>query len=410
MPDVSEHVCLDRTGGSNVSTVTPSDPADRDDLPAVCVVTHPLAAAGENATRSLLDILGALTAVVLVTADLPADSEIRDRFSVIELTDKGAGESVVVAAVRFVRNQVRMSRVVASREESVVLFYGATSYVLPIAVARLCGKRVLVEPRGDVPLTLRVTWERRMPAVLARALAGVVWLLERAGFALAHGVVTYTPGMAEQLDLDPDAAGVYPTGARYVRTDEFDVQTPFEARERRVGFLGRLDEEKNVRELAAVAQELPNDVTFTFIGDGDLREWLETELAAEIEAGSVEMRGWVNHEDVPAELNRLRLLVLPSEPTEGLPTVILEALSCGTPVCASPVSGVPDVVVDGETGFHLDRTDPDYLRERLLSVLDREDLPEMSTAGRKQIESAYSFEAATERYRAILRRVRHRKR
>jgi glycosyltransferase involved in cell wall biosynthesis len=216
--------------------------------------------------------------------------------------------------------------------------------------------------------------------------------------------------MAEQLDLDPDAAGVYPTGARYVRTDEFDVQTPFEARERRVGFLGRLDEEKNVRELAAVAQELPDDVTFTFIGDGDLREWLETELAAEIERGSVEMRGWVDHEDVPAELNRLRLLVLPSEPTEGLPTVILEALSCGTPVCASPVSGVPDVVVDGETGFHLDRTDPDALRAQLLAVLDHENLSEVSAAGRDRIESEYSFEAATERYRAILRRIRRRRR
>jgi glycosyltransferase involved in cell wall biosynthesis len=386
-------------------SVDASETAQTDGLPEVCVVTHPLAAAGENATRSLLDILGALTAVVLVTADLPADSEIRDRFSVVELTEKSAGESVAVAAVRFVRNQVRMAVVVSRREEPVVLFYGATSYVLPIAVARLRGKRVLVEPRGDVPLTLRVSWERRMPAALARALAGGVRVLERAGFALADGVVTYTPGMAEQLGLDPDAAGVYPTGARYVRTDAFDVQRPLERRERRVGFLGRLDEEKNVRELAAVARELPPDVTFTFIGDGDLRGWLETELAADIDSGRVEMRGWVDHEEVPAELNRLRLLVLPSEPTEGLPTVILEALACGTPVCASPVSGVPDVVVDGETGFHLDQTDPDSLRRQLLSVLDRDDLPEVSAAGRERVESEFDFAAATERYRAILRRV-----
>ena len=49
----------------------------------VCVVTHPLAAAGENATRSLLDVLSALTAVSLVTADLPTDSEIRGRHEVI---------------------------------------------------------------------------------------------------------------------------------------------------------------------------------------------------------------------------------------------------------------------------------------------------------------------------------------
>jgi len=92
-------------------------------------------------------------------------------------------------------------------------------------------------------------------------------------------------------------------------------------------------------------------VTFRFVGDGGLKSWLEAELAAEIEQGAVETVGWVDHDEVPTELNRFRLLVLPSEPTEGLPTVILESLACGTPVYATPVSGVPDVVRDGETGF-----------------------------------------------------------
>ena len=379
------------------------------DLPDVCVVTHPLAAAGENATRSLLDILSAVTGVALVTADLPADSEIRDRHELVELTRKGAGDAIAVATVRFLLNQLRMCRVLADRDEEVVLFYGATSYLLPILFARAVGKTVLVEPRGDVPLTLRIAWEESLPSPIARTLAGLVRALERAGFAAAHGVVTYTPSMADQLDLDPDARDVYPTGARYVRTDDFRVRTPLGDREQRVGFLGRLDEEKNVRELAAAAKGLPDDVTFTFIGDGDLREWLEAELATEIEAGRVEMRGWVDHGDVPAELDRLRLVVLPSEPTEGLPTTILEALACGTPVYATPVSGVPDVVRDGETGFLMDSTDPAAIRRELLAILDREDLPAISRNGRELIEDEYSFEAAQGRYREIIQRVTRRR-
>jgi len=374
-------------------------------LPDVCVVTHPLAAAGENATRSLLDILSAITGVALVTADLPANSEIRERHELVELTGKGAGDSIPVAAARFLLNQLRMCRVIARRDEPVVLFYGATSYLIPILFARALGPTVLVEPRGDVPLTLRVQWERSIPSQLARALAGLVRLLERAGFVAADGVVTYTPSMAEQLGLDPNSPSVYPAGARYVRTEEFDVTTPFEERPRRVGFLGRLDEEKNVRELAAAAKRLPEDVTFTFIGDGGLREWLDAELAAEINAGRVEMRGWVDHDDVPGELDRLRLVVLPSEPTEGLPTTILEAMACGTPVYATPVSGVPDVVRDGETGFRMDTTDPDAIAESIAAILDRDDLPAVSAAGRELIESEYSFAAATARYREILGRV-----
>jgi len=376
-----------------------------DNLPDVCVVTHPLAAAGENATRSLLDILAAVTGVALVTADLPADSEIRDRRELIELTRKGSGDSVPVAAARFLLNQLRMCRVLADRDEEIVLFYGATSYLLPILAARLLGKTVLVEPRGDVPLTLRLNWEQRLPAPVARALAGLVRALERAGFAVADGVVTYTPEMARELSLHPEAPDVYPTGARYVRTDEFSVERPYADRDRVVGFLGRLDEEKGIRELAAVAQSLPDDVTVRFIGDGDLREWLEAELQPQRAAGTVELTGWVDHDAVPAQLNDLALLVMPSQPTEGLPTTILEALACGTPVLASPVSGVPDVVRDGETGFHIDSREPAQLRAQITRILDEEPLADISATGRSLIDSEYSFEAATERYRAILAQV-----
>lgn len=374
-------------------------------LPAVLVVTHPLAAAGENATRSLLDILGALTAVALVTADLPVDSDIRDRHEVVELTRKSAGDSVPVAAARFLLNQLRMCRVLARRDEDVVLFFGATSYLLPLLFARALGRTVLVEPRGDVPLTLRLTWERRLPAMVARSLAGLVRTLERAGFAAAHGVVTYTPAMARGLGLDPGAPDVYPSGARYVRTDRFRPEVPFDQRDRRVGYVGRLDEEKGVRGLAAAAKHLPADVTFVFVGDGDLRGWIERKLADEIAAGQVELRGWVPHDEVPVELSHLRLLVLPSTPTEGLPTTILEALACGTPVYTTPVSGVPDVIRDGETGFLMESRDPADIATGITDVLDREDLAAVSARGRDLIEAEYSFEAAVDRYRDILAAV-----
>jgi len=371
-------------------------------VPEVCVVTHPLSSAGENATRSLLDILGALTTVSLVTADLPADSEIRDRHEVVELTERGAGDSLPVAATRFLRNQLRMCRAIARRDEEVVLFFGATAYLLPVLFARLRGKTVLLQPRGDVPLTLRLNWEQRVPSPLAGLLAGSVRALERLDYAIADGAITYTPSMAEELGLDPDSPRVYPNGARYIRVDEFRPRTPFTERERRVGFLGRLDEEKGVRELAQVAKRLPDDVTFSFIGDGRLSGWLETELADEIAAGRVELRGWVDHDEVPAELSRLQLLVMPSQPTEGLPTTILEALACGTPVYATPVSGVPDVVRANETGFLMDSRDPDDIAAGIESILAREDLADVSLRGRRLIETEFSLDAAIERYRAIL--------
>jgi len=101
--------------------------------------------------------------------------------------------------------------------------------------------------------------------------------------------------------------------------------------------------------------------------------------------------GWVNHDDVPAQLNDLRLLVLPSQPTEGLPTTVLEALACGTPVYASPVSGVPDVVRPGKTGFLIEDREPEALQVGIVAILAGDDLasrlPERSRPDRERVRS-----------------------
>ncbi len=367
----------------------------------ICTVTHPLHSAGENATRTLLNILNAIGTTCLITADLPSDSTIRDDHEVIEISSEGVGNSVFIAAFRFLRNQLLMCATIRRRPENIILFFGATSYLLPILYSRLIGKTVIVEPRGDVPLTLRLNWEQQMPSSLARRLAALVGLLERGGFAAANRVVTYTPNMARQLDLNPDSSAVYPHGARYVDTSTFRPIVPFGEREAVVGFVGRIDEEKGIRELATVAKQLPDEITFRFVGDGPLFDWLATELAAEIKAGTVELAGWVDHEEIPVELNRLQLLVMPSQPTEGLPTTILEALACGTPVYATPVAGVPDVVKEGETGFLMADLESSNIAAEIVSVLESTEIDAVSTAGRTLIEEEFCYDAAIQRYRRL---------
>ena len=369
----------------------------------VCVVTHPLSAAGENATRTLLDIISGITSVSLVTADLPEDSTIWDRYDVVEITNEGAGQSnPLTAALRFIRNQIRMCQAIASRDEDIVLFFGATSYLLPVLFCRLLGKTVVLEPRGDVPLTLRLNWDQTLPTPVARTLAGSVWALQRACYHLSDAIITYTPAMADELGVDDFQSKLFPHGARYVDTETFTAQEPYANRDRVVGFVGRLDEEKNVRTLAQAARRLPDNITFRFVGDGPLREELESTTGDD---SNIEFAGWVTHEDIPAELNRMRLLVLPSHPTEGLPTTILESLACGTPVLSTPVSGVPDVVRDGETGFHLHEETPDGVADAIQDALTRSDLETVSVTGRRLIEDRYSYSAAVERYRDILERV-----
>jgi glycosyltransferase involved in cell wall biosynthesis len=133
---------------------------------------------------------------------------------------------------------------------------------------------------------------------------------------------------------------------------------------------------------------------------------LEGELAEEIETGKVEFTGWVDHDDVPRELNKMKLLVVPSQPTEGLPTAILEAMGCGTPVYATSVSGVPDVVREGKTGFLMDSVDDETIAHEIESILTRTDLHTISKNARSLVEEQYSFSRAVNRYRTILTEIR----
>ena len=362
-------------------------------------MTNPVGAT-DNATRSLLDILSEITSISLVTASIGDDSEIPDEHEVVEISEAGTGDSILVSAFRFLVNQMRMCAALRKRDEDTVLFFGSTSYLIPILFARLIGKTVVLQPRGDVPLSLRHQWEARVPSFAARFLAGVVAMMENIGYRSADGIITYSPSMADDLDLSRFEDKLYPNGARYVQTDLFDVEVPYDDRDDAVGFLGRLDEEKGVRELAKVARRI-DSYRFIFVGDGALREWLRDELADEIESGRVELKGWVDHDEVPDELNRFKLLVNLSH-TEGLPTTVIESFACGTPVYASPVSGVRDLVFEEETGFLMEERDPDLITEDLHEALGRDDLDEMSRNCRELAVDEYSFEAAVRRYTKIL--------
>lgn len=372
--------------------------------PDVCVVTHPLGGK-ETAINQLLNILSAVTTVSLVTADLPDNADLPSSYTVTEISGQGVGNSIIHDAIHFLRMQLRMARTLRQRDEPVVLFYGATSYVLPVIAAKLAGKQVVLEPRGDVPLTLKLDWRRRVPQTVANSLAGLLRLLEHINYRAADAIITYTPSMASELGLEVYSEKLFPYGARYVDLDHFDLSTPHSDRDKKIGYVGRLDVEKNVDVIAEAVPHLPDSVTVRFVGDGDDASKIQHKLSPQLESGQAELSGWVDHAKVADELNDLKLLVLASEPTEGLPTVVVEALACGTPVYAPPVSGIPDVIIPGETGFIMENQSPRAIADEITSILENEDLVEMSRTTRRFVETVYSFDNAMDRYHYILQHL-----
>lgn len=371
----------------------------------VCLITQPISAASSGHIESLVDIIGSITQVSLIAANLPEEHTLRDDIEVVDIASVGTGNSILTSAIRFVRNQFRMGRAIQQRPENIIWFFGATSYLLPIFVAKLTGKQVVIHPRGDVPLSLRLKWEDGIASVVARFLAGIVRVLERIGFRLADQIVVYSPSMVDQLNLGRYGDKVNPNGARYIDTEQFAVTVPYEERESVVGYVGRFDAEKRLSFLADVARQLPNNVQMRFVGDGPYRDELEHDLADEIADEKVTLTGWVDQEELPTHYNEFKLLLVTSHATEGLPTVILEAFACGTPVCATPVASVPDVVREDETGWHIVTDDPDMLATQITDILESPKAEQVSSTARDTATSRYGFTGAVERYRGILKEV-----
>jgi glycosyltransferase involved in cell wall biosynthesis len=208
--------------------------------------------------------------------------------------------------------------------------------------------------------------------------------------------------MAASLGLTRYEEKLYPDGARFVDTDAFRPMVPFEERPMTVGYVGRLDAEKRIGLLLAVIDALPPEIAVDIVGDGTDRAAVDAAADAD---PRITTHGWVAHAELPAHLSELRLLVLLSHPTEGLPTVILEAMACGTPVLATPVAGVPDVIEINQTGFHVHRLEPRAIRARIIGILERNDLAAISMDCRTLIERDYTFNTAVDRYQSIFENI-----
>jgi glycosyltransferase involved in cell wall biosynthesis len=158
--------------------------------------------------------------------------------------------------------------------------------------------------------------------------------------------------------------------------------------------VGRLVAKKGFSHLIDAASALEKSgrrFELRLIGDGPERRALKAQVARLGLAREVRFLGTQPNSAVFAQLAEARVVAVPSVVTEdgdmdGLPNVVLEALSLGRPVVGSDVSGIPELIVHGETGFLVEPENPLELCEKLSLVLDDAALAaELGSRGRLRI-------------------------
>jgi len=216
-----------------------------------------------------------------------------------------------------------------------------------------------------------------------------------------------------QYPIAPEKLSVVPHG---VRLEDFPVEGTrtsvaeefgLNIRAPIIGTVGRLSSQKateDVIEAAVSVRRRFPEAQFLIVGDGERRAALERLVEARGLCASVRFTGY--REDVPRLLAAMDVFVL-SSLYEGMPFSVLEAMAAARPVVATRVDGVPEVVVEGETGLLVPPRAPEQLAEAIAVLLAHpERAREMGRRGRERVRRHFSrermVEAITNLYRAMI--------
>ncbi len=269
-------------------------------------------------------------------------------------------------------------------------------------LARIVGRRValVVETRGD--FLKGFVGQRRMP--VPGLWLGLIERLARYSLRRADALRAVSASSAGQLrEFAPekplrqfmswtDASVFQKFGAQQTVSQRLEVL-----------YAGVLIPRKGIRELIEAFARIANDVPqaqLRIVGKAANRDYA-TGLHRQVSDLGLESRITIDDPLSQAELAvamaRARLLVLPSY-SEGLPKVLVEAMLCGTPVLATAVDGIPEIVEEGVTGWLAPPGDVDALADKLLHALREADVDRMGASARAFATRFFSAETYVNHY------------
>lgn len=172
-------------------------------------------------------------------------------------------------------------------------------------------------------------------------------------YQLVDWIICPSKFMKEKLATNPVLEG------KLITLYNFLDGEPYPAQEKKdyVLYFGRFSEEKGVRTLLNVCKRLPH-ILFVFAGGGPL----EKEL---LQCTNIKNAGFLKGEQLKRTIAQARFSIFPSEWYENCPFSVMESQKYGTPVVASDIGGVPELLKSGVTGELFEAGNEEQLRKMI---------------------------------------------
>ena len=156
-----------------------------------------------------------------------------------------------------------------------------------------------------------------------------------------------------------------------------------------MAFLGRFHVEKGVHLAIEIAKRSGVPLKIAAIPQDE--DYFKTQIEPHIDGKSVQFLGPVHGQARDDFLGGALALVAMTTRPERFGLTIVEAMACGTPVLGANMGSIPEIIVDGETGFLCDTVDQAIARVPELRKLDRH-------ACRRRVEEKFTVEHMIDRY------------
>lgn len=287
----------------------------------------------------------------------------------------------VLTSCKLIRNKKNID---------VALFYMAYPYyLLPLLAAKLLNIK-----------TVEVITRSKSKTLTGRVIDSIY-------FRLLDGISPESDALIREHDLHRWSDKILPAGARYI-SPRYRIIKSYPERRKVVGFISRLSKEKGVTQFLDAIPEISkidNSIEYVIGGTGDLLNYviLESNNLSKRYNIKISVTGFIDENNFPDYLNELSLLILPTSHSEGLPTVLLEAMACGTPVLATNVGAIGDVILDSETGFILDDISPRGVASDVARIMKFSHIENIVANANSLIENNYRFQSALGRWESIIR-------
>jgi len=311
------------------------------------------------------------------------------------------GSNIFTRIIKYTITQIKLSfiMITSARSAKVWLFFlGGENLILPMFVAKLLGKKIILILGGS---SVKIAEASKDLLVI------VLSCVFRGTCLLANRIVVYSPNIVKIWNLENYENKILIAHRHFLDFEKFKSIKDLCERDNIIGYIGRLSEEKGIVEFTkAIPLILKEkwDLNFIIGGDGQLREEIEKFIAENNLNNKVKVIDWIPHDKLPDHLNELKLLVLPSY-TEGLPNIMLEAMACGTPVLATAVGAIPDIIKDGEVGFIMENNSPECIAKNIIRTLNYPNLEKIAENGRKLVKKEFTFEKTIDRWKKVIERI-----